>query len=63
MSIRKRFAMQEEQRREYARQRIEALRLGMTVQPNGLIHIHGRGLDLKVRDLAALQESDFRTSW
>ena len=43
-----------ELRRQEARQTIQAM---------GLIHIHGRGLDVTVRDLASLQESDFRGAW
>ena len=52
-----------EQRRQSARQAIVSLGLKVTTQPNGIIRIHGRGLDLNVRDLAALQESDFREAW
>ena len=52
-----------EQRRQSARQTIVSLGLKVTTQPNGIIRIHGRGLDLNVRDLAALHESDFREAW
>lgn len=52
-----------ELRRQDARQAIQTMGLKMTAKPNGLIHIHGRGLDITVRDLASLQESDFRGAW
>lgn len=52
-----------EQRRREARQIIQAMGLKMTTRPNGLIRVHGRGLDVTVRDLASLQESDFRGAW
>lgn len=52
-----------ELRRQEARQTIQAMGLKMTAKPNGLIHIHGRGLDVTVRDLATLQASDFRGAW
>ncbi|QUE74386.1 hypothetical protein [Stutzerimonas stutzeri] len=52
-----------ELRRQDARQAIQTMGLKMTTKPNGLIHIHGRGLDITVRDLASLQESDFREAW
>ena len=51
------------QRRQDARQAIKSMGLKMTSKPNGLIHVHGRGLDITVRDLATLQESDFRGAW
>lgn len=50
-------------RRQSARQAITSMGLKMTIKPNGLIHIQGRGLDITVRDLASLQESDFREAW
>lgn len=52
-----------ELRRQEARQTIQAMDLKMTTRPNGLIRVHGRGLDVTVRDLASLQESDFRGAW
>jgi hypothetical protein len=52
-----------EQRRQSARKAIASLGLTVTTKPNGLIHISGRGLELTVRDLAALQDSDFRAEW
>jgi len=52
-----------ELRRREARQAIASMGLKMTTKPNGLIHVHGRGLDITVRDLATLQESDFRGAW
>jgi|GEM_PF-1036367 len=52
-----------ELRRREARQIIQAMGLKMTTRPNGLIRVYGRGLDVTVRDLASLQESDFRGAW
>jgi len=52
-----------ELRRQEARQTIQAMGLKMTTRPNGLIRVHGRGLDVTVRDLASLQASDFRGAW
>lgn len=52
-----------ELRRQDARQAIQSMGLKMTTRPNVLIRVHGRGLDVTVRDLASLQESDFRGAW
>lgn len=52
-----------ELRRREARQTIQAMGLKMTTRTNGLIRVHGRGLDVTVRDLASLQASDFRGAW